>query len=267
MPLPPDLHVHTEWSYDARNGDMARSCERAIEIGLPAIAFTDHADFVVVQEGQHCVDIAGYLEAVERCRSRFKRLRILSGVELGEPHWFPSETAAVLAAGPLDRVLGSIHCIRIGSEIVDASQFRSQAPADLPAAVREYFRETLAMIDSPQPFEALAHLDYPKRYWPESAAPYREEDYEEEIRAVLVAAHRRGLVLEANTTRGDGGEDRFCPGLEVLRWWREIGGEAVSFGSDAHSPDRVAGGFELAMQIVEAAGFKPAPDPMALWRR
>jgi hypothetical protein len=29
----------------------------------------------------------------------------------------------------------------------------------------------------------------------------------------------------------------------------------------------VGGGFKLATQIVEAAGFKPAKDPMALWRR
>ena len=246
---------------------MARACERALEIGLPAIAFTDHADFVVVHEGQHCVDIAGYLEAVERCRSRYPSLRILSGVELGEPHWFPNETAEILAAGPIDRVLGSIHCIRQGGRIVDASQFHSDPPEDLPAAVREYFRETVAMIESAEPFEALAHIDYPKRYWPDGAAPYREEDYEEEIRAVLSAARRKGLVLELNTTRGGEVEARFSPGLKVLRWWHDLGGDAVSFGSDAHDPDRVAGGFEVAMRVVEAAGFKPAADPMALWRR
>ncbi|TMF40082.1 MAG: histidinol-phosphatase, partial [Chloroflexi bacterium] len=39
MVLPPDLHVHTEWSYDGRRGSMERSCERAIELGLPAVAF------------------------------------------------------------------------------------------------------------------------------------------------------------------------------------------------------------------------------------
>ncbi|HYM96892.1 MAG TPA: PHP domain-containing protein, partial [Candidatus Sulfotelmatobacter sp.] len=259
--------VHTEWSYDAPRGDMARACERALEIGLPAIAFTDHADFVVVHEGQHCVDIAGYQEAVERCRSRYPNLRILSGVELGEPHWFPIQTAEILAAGPLDRVLGSIHCIRLGGRIVDASQFHSHPPEDLPGAVRDYFRETVAMIESAQPFEALAHIDYPKRYWPDGAAPYREEDFEEEIRAVLSAAQKRGLVLEINTTRGGEDEARFSPGLKVLRWWHDLGGDAVSFGSDAHDPDQVAGGFEVAMRVVEAAGFKPAADPMALWRR
>ena len=267
MPLPPDLHVHTEWSYDAPSGDMDRSCQRALDIGLPAIAFTDHADFVAIHKGQHCVDITGYLEAIERCQLKFKNLRILSGVELGEPHWFPQETADILAAGPLERVIGSIHCVRIGPDTVDGSQFRFRPPEELPGLVRSYFREVLAMIESSEPFEALGHLDYPKRYWPDGLQPYREEDYEDEIRAILVATARRGCVLEANTTRGDGGESRFCPGLKVLRWWHELGGEAVSFGSDAHLPDKVAGGFELATQIVQAAGFKPAADPMALWRR
>lgn len=267
VPLPPDFHVHTEWSWDAPRGSMERSCERALEIGLPAIAFTEHADWVTIHEGQRPVDVQGYLEAVERCRGQFKGLSILSGVELGEPHWFPEETAAVLAAGPLDRVVGSVHCARVGGRPVDASQFRALPPDQAMEAIREYFRELLALVESNQTFEVLAHLDYPKRYWPGELAPYREEDFEDEIRAILVAAKKRGVVVEANTTRGDGGEQRFCPGLKVLRWWHEVGGGAVSFGSDAHDPDKIAGGFELATQIVQSAGFKPAPDPMALWRR
>ncbi len=242
---------------------MERSCERALEVGLPAIAFTEHAEWNVVHEGQHSVDIAGYFEAIERCRAKFKNLRIHTGVELGEPHWFPRETAEVLAAGPLDHVLGSIHCVRIGAELLDASQFRSEEGLDFPAAVREYFRETLAMVDSGQPFETLAHLDYPKRYWREGLPPYRETDYEEQIRTILAAAARTGRVLEVNTTRGN----ILCPDLQVVRWWREAGGQAVSFGSDAHQPEKVAANFEVAMQMVESAGFKPSPEPTALWRR
>ena len=242
---------------------MERSCERALEVGLPAIAFTEHADWALVHKGQHAVDIEGYFDAVERCRMKFKGLRILTGVELGEPHWFPSEAAAVLAAGPLDQVHGSIHCIRLDGELLDASQFRDHPGIDFPRAVREYFRETQAMLDSGQGFETLAHLDYPKRYWQEGVAPYREEDYEAEIRAILVAAARTGRVLEVNTTRGQ----TLCPDITVVRWWREVGGQAVQFGSDAHQPDKVAEGFKLATQMVEAAGFKPARDPMALWRR
>jgi histidinol-phosphatase (PHP family) len=156
--------------------------------------------------------------------------------------------------------------VRLGGADVDASQFK-WPPAEQPLAITEYFRETLAMVESSQPFEVLAHLDYPKRYWPDGMASYREEDYEEQLRAVLRAAAKRGCVLEVNTTRGSGDVKKLCPGLTVIRWWHEMGGVAVSFGSDAHAPDQIGGGFKLATQIVEAAGFKPAPDPMALWRR
>ena len=140
---------------------------------------------------------------------------------------------------------------------------RHQAPAAFGGAVREFFRETLALVESSQQFEALAHLDYPKRYWMDGQAPYREEDYEEDLRAILVAAAKRGLVLEVNTTRGH----TLCPDIRVLRWWHEVGGKAVQYGSDAHQPDKVAEGFVTATQMVESVGFKPARDPLGLWHR
>jgi histidinol-phosphatase (PHP family) len=242
---------------------MDRSCARALEVGLPAIAFTEHADWALVHQGQHPVDIQGYLDAIDRCRVKFPGLRILSGVELGEPHWFPNETRAILAAGPLDQVLGSVHSIHLDGGTLDASQFRSREGIDFPAAVREYFAEVLSLVESGQSFEVLAHLDYPKRYWLDGAAPYWEKDYEGEIRAILKAAARTGRVLEVNTTRGH----TLCPDLTVVRWWRELGGQAVQYGSDAHQPDKVAEGFKVATQMVESAGFKPAKDPVSLWRR
>lgn len=255
--------MHTEWSWDAPRGDMERSCERALEIGLPAIAITDHADWAMVHETQHTLDISGYHDALERCRAKFPHLRILTGVELGEPHLYPEDTARVLNSGPLDRVLGSIHTIRFAGELVDASQFRLKPDFDFIGAVHAYFAETLRMVESDQPFETLAHLDYPKRYWVDGAPPYMEKDYETEIRAILAAAARSGRVLEVNTTRGS----VLCPDLKVVRWWRQCGGQAVSFGSDAHQPDRVAEGFKVATQMVESAGFKPARDPVDYWRR
>ena len=65
-----------------------------------------------------------------------------------------------------------------------------------------------------------------------------------------MAAAKRGCMLEVNTTRGQSDEAKLCPGLTVIRWWHELGGVAVSFGSDAHQPDQVGGGFKLATQIV-----------------
>jgi histidinol-phosphatase (PHP family) len=263
-----DLHVHTQFSWDARAGDMEATCRRALEIGLRALAFTEHADFVPeVHAGLHPLDPETYLAEIERCRTLFPDLRILSGVELGEPHRFAEEASAILGAGQFDRVLGSVHCVVWGGRLRDGSQLKSVATAEAPAFMRAHLEETLALVESSYPFAVLAHLDYPKRYWPHDELPYCEEDYEEEFRAVLKAAAARGCALEVNTTRGAVPSRGLCPGETVLRWWAELGGGAVCFGSDAHDPQKIGLGFEWAGQIVEAVGFRPNPDPAGFWLR
>jgi histidinol-phosphatase (PHP family) len=247
---------------------MERTCRRALQIGLPAVAFTEHADFVPeVHADLRPLDPVAYLAEVERCRMLYPDLRVLSGVELGEPHRFPEETSALLAAGNFDRILGSVHCVLWQDRLRDGSQLGTLPPADAPGFLRAHLAETLALVESSEPFAVLAHLDYPKRYWPHGELTYSEEDYAEEFRAILRAAAARGCALEVNTTRGADPSRGLCPGETVLRWWAELGGPAVSFGSDAHDPEKIALGFEKAAQLVEAAGFRPNPDPAGCWLR
>ena len=245
---------------------MEATCRRALELGLPAIAFTEHADFVQAFPEQRPLDFRGYLQAIERCRAAFPGLRVLSGVELGEPHRFAAEVQAMLGSEPLDRVLASVHCVRVDGEARDMSQ-GILTPAASAGLMRAYLAETLELVRSDQPFDALAHLDYPKRYWPQAQLPFVEAEFEEDYRAVLRELARRGAALEVNTTRGAPPSRGLCPGPVVLGWWREEGGERVAFGSDSHEPAKIAAGFASAAAMVEAAGFRPARDPAGFWRR
>lgn len=258
-----DNHVHSQFSWDAPRGDMEATCRRAVELGLPSIAFTEHVDWVRGEAG--VFEPAAYFESIERCRALFPGLRILTGVEMGEPHRYP-EAARQLLSAPFERVLGSVHCVHWNGRATDASERGFLSPANAEEVFRLYLREVLTLIESGQQFEALTHLDYPKRYWPEQPA-YSEAPFEEEFRTVLRAAAGRELALEVNTTRGRARERFLCPGPTVLRWWREEGGRAVSFGSDAHSPEDLAAGFAVARQMVEAAGFRAQDDPAAFWVR
>lgn len=100
-----DLHVHSEWSWDAPRGAMEATCAQALELGMKALAFTEHADYSDLCEGAR-LDVEGCLAAIESCRKRFPRLTILTGVELGEPHRHRSEVDDVLRRGRFDTVLG-----------------------------------------------------------------------------------------------------------------------------------------------------------------
>jgi histidinol-phosphatase (PHP family) len=271
--LPVDNHVHTEWSYDTPAGaSMLRSCEQALAIGLPAVAFTEHLEFTEPGDGDAIIavasdhrwwnrikplDVTGYLASVAECRERFPGLRILAGVEAGESHLFAASAGAIIRGHSFERVLGSLHAVPYKGRLVSADALFGAMPDD--EAMRYYFTELIALIEGSDVFEVLAHLDFPRRFWPKGPHLYREEAFEEEYRAVLRALAATGRVLEINTKTP-------LATVDQIRWWREEGGSAVSFGSDAHLPQRVGDRFKLAVDIVEAAGFRAGQDPYDFWR-
>jgi histidinol-phosphatase (PHP family) len=270
---PADSHVHSEWSWDAvATGSMEQTCQRAVALGVPAVAFTEHLDFIkwaagdhghgtqitVTRTGPRPLDVDGYHQALQRCRERFPDLRILSGVEVGEPHLFAASLGALQSTAPFDRVLGSLHCLLHDNTINYAERLFATLPA--VEVMRRYFAELIRMIECSDGFEVLAHADYPRRYWPASAGAYDEAMFEEEYRAAFRALAATDRVLEINTASPPWSR-------RVVRWWYEEGGRAVSFGSDAHEPSRVADRFARATDIAESAGFRPGRDRFDFWRR
>ena len=274
--LPPDDHVHSEWSWDTTAGSMERTCRRAVQLGLPSLAFTDHAEFgprvltagsevpdrlLPLVEGDllrpAALDVSGYLATLERCRAAYPQVRIHSGVELGEPHWHVDEAAALLHGAGFDRVLASVHSARVGTGYADVSSRYDDQPAY--DVVRDYLHEAAALVEGFGGFQVLAHIDFPLRYWPAGAAPYDPRRHEEEHRRVLRALIASDRVLEVNT--------RVPLHPQVLAWWREDGGPAITFASDAHQPAALATGFAEAVRVARAAGYRPGPDPHGFWIR
>jgi histidinol-phosphatase (PHP family) len=256
---------------------MDATCARAAQLRLPSVAFTEHADLTpwVVRSGDalsdvlrrwlrpdgrvapRALDVDGYLECLRRCRERYPGLRVLSGVELSEPHWYPEQTARLMSGGRFDRVLGSVHSV--GGP--DEPRLVDHAMRDRPAAdvVRDYLAEARRMAASDAPFAVLAHIDYPVRHWPAAAGRFRPTDFEDEFRDVLTVLAGSGRALEVNT--------RVPLAAELVQWWAEAGGDAVSFGSDAHRPRDLASGFAAAAGVALDTGFRPGTDPSDLWLR
>lgn len=273
--LTADSHVHSQWSWDALHGSMEATCERAVEIGVPALVFTDHADFTpwTISDGTElpaawqtfvsggiltppALDLDGYLQSLERSRERFPDLRILSGVELSEPHWHLDSVEKLLGAADFDQVISSVHSMTTDAGLGEISLAYDARPA--ADVVREYLAETLRMIEQYDGFDVLAHLDYPLRYWP-AAVPFDVAAFEEEFRTVLRALADSGKALEINT--------KVPLGLRILQWWHAEGGGGITFGSDAHEAAMLGRGFPDAAAMAEACGFRPGPTPWGAWVR
>jgi histidinol-phosphatase (PHP family) len=230
---------------------MAAVCEAAIARGMCEIALVDHADFGPEDPPGYFRPVE-YLAAIERCRARYgSQLAIRAGVEVGEPHIFTQEVEAVLAAGEFDVVLGSAHYAD-GLQAAWKPLFFEQP---LRQAYEAYFRQVVRLAAEGD-WDVLGHLDLVKRDAHRFGKPYDgPEPYADMIRAALRSVVERGKGIEINTSPLYRGMSETCPALRILRWYRELGGEILTFGSDAHTPDKVGACFDVALDMARSVGF------------
>ncbi len=278
MALPADGHVHSEWSWDTGTdsaGTMRRTCQRAVQIGLPAVVFTEHFDFETVWRASReefpeaiwpylntdgymippPLQVDGYFAAVEQCRHEFPDLRILTGVEWGQPHLTEQHARKLVDLGRFDRINGSLHTLVDGHDRAEPfTLYRERPPAEVMEA---YLAEVHEMVAGSDAFEVFTHLDYAIRGWPTvTAGPFDPRHFEDSIRSAMRAIAASGRALEMNTRRLE---------LWMPLWWRQEGGTAVTFGSDAHVPEAVAEGFPEAMLMLEHVGFQPGRRAEDFW--
>ncbi len=230
---------------------MESMCRRAVALGLRQIAFTEHVDYVPVDAGYGFFRPADYLEAVDRCREAFAgRLTVLSGAEIGEFHRYRPSADALLTAHSFDVVIGSLHWV--GEDpVFGMAFFRAR---DVDSAYSSYLVELERMCREGG-FDVLGHLDFVKRAGFDVYGQYDVTRYEDLIRQVLSALVENRIALEVNTASLRCPVAQLSPCETVLRWYREAGGELLTFGSDAHDPGNLAAGWDTAIQAARAAGF------------
>ena len=247
-----DTHTHSTFSPDAA-ASMAEMAAAAERIGLAGLAFTDHVEWVPEDEAYQFLAPDAYFAELSALRERYAgQLTLLAGIEVGNPHEFPAEAAACVQAHPWDIVLGSIHWIDHQPGWY-ASTYKDLG--GLEAAYEQYFVDLAALVEEGE-FDVLAHFDMVRR---DSWALFEEvlplEPYADQIQAILRRLIERGKGLEINTSGLRKGMATPQPDLTVLRWYRELGGELLVFGSDAHCPEDIAQPFDRARELALAAGF------------
>ena len=246
-----DYHVHSCFSHDSQ-ASLEAVCQVAVDRGLDEIAFTDHVDL-----GPHFPPghfrAPEYLAAIARCRDRYNdQLVVRAAVEVGEPHLYADETAELLGAHDFDLVLGSAH-YALGMRAAWREDF---FVPPLREAYESYFKQVVRLA-AVGDYDILAHVDLIKRDALQFGKPYDgPEPYADMIRTALRSVVERGKGIELNMSPLRRGQAEPCPSLEILRWYRELGGEIVVVGSDAHSPDAVGAYLDLAVEIAKSAGFK-----------
>jgi histidinol-phosphatase (PHP family) len=244
-----DYHLHTHHSFDCKI-PMAEMCAAAIDAGISEIAFSDHFNNHLLDIDLGYYDPERYFTDIERCRMQFPNLTIRTAVEVGEPHRWQRKLQPVLERYPYDVVLGSLHWVG-NNNMFNVDYFRGNPPQ---VAFGVYFTE-LARMAAHGGFNILAHVDLPKRVGFDIYGAFDIRPFEDTIRAAWRACIDNGIALELNTKGLRSAAAEIHPAQEALRWYVEMGGHLLTFGSDAHRADNIGSGFEVARQSALSVGL------------
>ena len=248
MPLC-DMHTHTGFSDDC-DFSMETMLEGALKKGVKAVAVTDHYDPGYPDpEFPFIPDFDGYHRALEAARRKYSgKMEILWGLEIGimEGQFEAAEKA--VSAFPYDVIIGSFHCLR-GSDLYTLDYSRR----DGPALLEDFYSYVLECLKAFDNYDVLGHMSILDRYIGKLYDYSPVEDIIDEILKILVD---KGRGLEINTSSFRYGTGTWLPRESILKRYRLLGGEILTFGSDSHDPSYYLDHFSEAAELARSAGFK-----------
>ena len=259
--LPPaltDMHVHSTCSADGASSilDYARCAET---LSLKQVGFCEHVDFDPRDQDCGYLDQDLYDREIVAARNEVPQVQISQGVEIAYQSRREGEIRSWLQTADWDFCVLSIHLMDYtdGWAIVSDSETSAAyfATHNQQQVYTPYFEELLHAARSGLG-DILGHLDIVKRYGTRHYGPFAPSAFEGQIRSVLRAAVETGTGLEINTSGLRQAPDEPYPGPEILRWYRQLGGEILTIGSDAHHTDDLASGIAQAQEVARRAGFR-----------
>ena len=243
-----DYHLHTEFSGDS-TAPMEEVCRAAQALGLRFIAITDHHDIAL--EKFRLANFSQYLEKIEQCRTLFPDLTIARGLELD----YRAETWERMQSIPerleLDYPLLSLHYV----EGIDPYLPEYFATRTQRQGYERYLLDLTDMLRRVEGHYVLGHLSYVAKFAPFTENTMHYADYADLIDEVLHLLVSKGFGMELNTS-GLKNNAGILPGLDILKRYRELGGEILTVGSDAHTPDAVGRWLPEAMEQALNGGFR-----------
>lgn len=252
-----DYHLHSCFSGDSDtpSEEMVRA---GLSKGLSLLCFTEHLDLdYPYTDSDFMLNAQDYLSEFHRLKELYgDRVELRFGAELGlQPHlgeayqtWLSDKT--------FDFLIGSTHLV----DQTDPYYPNFWDTHKEDDGINRYLDVTLENIRAFDGFDVYGHIDYIVRYVPERFLGGRERrfsyrEHREQVDAILGLLIEKGKGIEINTGGYKAGLSEPNPCRDVLLRYRELGGEILTIGSDAHTPEYVGYRFEDAKELLRECGF------------
>jgi len=250
-----DYHVHSRVSPDA-SYPMAEMTRAAITNGIDEICFTDHVEpmewgGLELREPYNWNDLLNPFKRAQEVAG--DRVKVRLGIELGDAVYDLKHTEKLLADLPeVDFIIGSIHILSVVFDYQDLVYFKPENQTELHKGLADYLRLVKKLAEWGK-FSVLGHLTLPLRYIKNNTGlSLTFDDQTARLEEIFSLMIDRGIGLELNTNRG--GDP--LPSAKILQLYRQMGGEVVTIGSDAHVPEHIGMAVRECQQLLRDTGWQ-----------
>lgn len=244
-----DYHMHCSFSADSET-PMKDMIEQSINLNLKEICFTDHVDYDIIGNPNVKIDYNRYFEELNAYKEKYKdRISIKKGLEMGlQPHLL-ERCSKEIKEHDFDFVICSIHTID-RNELYTRDYHKGKT---LYEAYEGYYKILFDIVNSYNDYSVLGHLDLIKRYDPTILEDKLFIDY---IEAILKKVIENGKGIELNTSSFRYNLPDLMPSTNILKLYKELGGEIITVGSDSHTTEQIATKFDYVNEALKDLGYK-----------
>ncbi len=240
-----DVHLHSAFSFDSQE-KAENYVISALNSGVPVIGFSEHYDYDALLDGADITvaDIPKYVECIKDLKKRYANPEILCGIEFGYRDFALDKYRQLINEYGFDYVINSVHTLAGRGDCFHDKFFEGRT---LKESYYNYFEAVLESVRADFDYQIVGHIGYVSRYRSGDGSKIRYSDFAEIIDEILREIISRGKCLEINTSTGTSGGD-YLPDCDIIERYLQLGGEKLSFGSDAH---RVADYLRKCAQLKE----------------
>lgn len=258
-----DYHVHTEFSDDSVY-PLEQVIRDSVSMGMNEICITDHVDYGIKDDWDcgkeiKCrngdpfanVDYPRYMAAIKEAQRQYgDKIAIKTGLEFGmQVHTIP-QYEALFHRFPFDFIILSIHQVE-DKEFWTQDFQRGKTQREYN---ERYYEEMLNVVKRYKDYSVLGHMDLITRYDEQGIYPFEKvKPFVEEILKIVI---EDGKGIELNTSYHRYGLKDTTPSVEILKLYRELGGNIITIGSDSHKPEHLGKYIEDARMLLKNLGFQ-----------
>lgn len=244
-----DTHTHTGFSDDC-DTSVEEMLRGAASKGIKTLTVTDHYDPGYPDPAfPFTIDFDSYQKTMLAARKEYRDIMdIRIGLEVGIMEGQFMEADKIINAFPYDLIIGSFHCHR-GRDLYTYDFTDVDGPAMLEDFY-SYMYDCLNIFDN---YDIIGHFSILDRYIGKLYDYSPLEDIIDEILRLLV---QNGKGIEINTSSFKYGTGTWLPRESILKRYLQLGGEILTFGSDAHSPEHYQYHFNDAAELAKTLGFR-----------